>query len=227
MSAGALWIIDPSMETAETQGVEMIARLWGGDTRLFRPALCPGEGPDSGTTGERAGIVLMGSAASPHADHRWLKDLSDFLRPLILGTSPAPLFGICFGHQLMACIAGGEVGYLHVDRRKRLGIEETFHSSESRLVPSGKASVLVSHREIVTRPPADFVTVACRDGVSHDALEHPALPLFSVQYHPEAGGDFAAHAALTEADLAEGVRPHGDALLMAFMRVCRAFPEAR
>lgn len=225
--ADTLWIIDPSMETPEDQGVALIAGLWQGATRLFRPALAPGHGPDSSTGYAMAGAVIMGSAASPHAAHPWLVDLSEWLRPVVRGAHVVPVFGICFGHQLIAHLAGAEVGFLHPDRLKRLGIEEMHQHTASRLMESGLSSVFASHREVVTTVPSGYRSLATRAGVSNDAFEHEHLPVFSVQYHPEAAGDFAARAGLCEADLAPEVRPQGDAILSAFMRICRESSAGR
>jgi GMP synthase-like glutamine amidotransferase len=52
--------------------------------------------------------------------------------------------------------------------------------------------VVASHGELIEILPAGFRAVARREHVAADALEHEHLPIFSVQFHPEARADFLA-----------------------------------
>ena len=69
------------------------------------------------------GVVLMGSSASVHDDLPWMAEISAWLRPVIDGIVPIPVLGLCFGHQLIAHLAGGLVDYTREDRSKSVGIE--------------------------------------------------------------------------------------------------------
>jgi len=189
-----LWVIDPSIHRRERQGVRRILDGWPGPSEIFAPALDPSRGPGPGTGHETDGVVLLGSAASVHDDLPWLRDLSDWLVPLLDGSIPIPLLGICFGHQWIAHLGGGEVGFLGADRKKRVGVEPTDLDG-GRLVPGRhRLRVVVSHREEVRRPPAGYRVVARRGPIAVDGLEHETLPVFSFQFHPEAGEEFATHA---------------------------------
>ena len=211
-----LWVVDPSAKRPEEQGVAAILRGWPGESRLFRPALRPGDGPEPASGWEADGFVLMGSAASVYDRLPWLGPLSDWLRPLLTGEVEAPLLGICFGHQLIAHVAGGEVGFLNEDRAKRLGVEQSRFEG-SRLLP-GRHSlrVVVSHREEVSRLPDGFRRVARRPGVALDGMEHSRLPVFSFQFHPEAREEFAGHVGVDAAEIDDRLREDSRKLLGAF-----------
>ena len=79
--------------------------------------------------------------------------------------------------------------------------------------------VVVSHREEVKRLPGRYRISARRPGVSIDGMEHPELPLFSFQFHPEAGEEFAHHVGLDPSCLDERVREDSRRLLGAFRRL--------
>jgi len=213
-----LWIIDPSTMRPEEQGVASILEGWPGEWRLFRPALRPGDGPGPETGYAADGIVLMGSAASVHDDLPWLGALAAWLAPLLEGRVQRPLLGICFGHQLIAHVAGGEIGYLAEDRAKRVGVE-TSELEGSRLLPGRHTlRVVVSHREEVRGVPRSFRLVARRPGVAADGIEHDRLRVFSFQFHPEAREEFAAHAGLEPGAIDARVREDSRKLLGAFRR---------
>lgn len=184
-------MIDPSVAWPETEGCAEVIGDWPGEVRVVRPALDPGTWPPPGGYGAD-GVVLMGSRASVHDDLAWLHRLGDWLDPLLDGARPIPLLGICFGHQLIAHRAGGRIGWLRPDHRGDLGVRETDLEG-SRLFPDGrKMRVVASHAEIVEAAPPSFRVVASRDGVPVDAVEHERLPVFAVQFHPEARGSFLA-----------------------------------
>ena len=82
-----------------------------------------------------------------------------------------------------------------------------------------KRPVVVSHREIVTSAPSGYAAVARRDGVEVDGLEHRKLPVFSYQFHPEAGTEFAVRAGIDEHRLTARLREDSRRLLAAFRRV--------
>jgi GMP synthase-like glutamine amidotransferase len=215
-----LWVVDPSIRHAETQGVGEILDGWPGPHRLFRPVLTPGDGPGPDAGYETSGVVLMGSAASVHEPLAWLDRLGAWLRPVIEGGVRVPLLGICFGHQLIAHLAGGEVGFLDDDGRdKLLGVYRT-RLNASRLVPQRDAlDVVVSHREEIKRLPCGYRAVASRQEVEFDGIEHVDLPIFGFQFHPEAREEFAVHAGIDPGVISAAVRQDSRALLGAFRRV--------
>lgn len=216
-----LWVIDPSVCRAEDQGVRNVIGDWRGESRVFQSALSPGDGPVPETGYDTDAVVLLGSAASVHDDYPWLGPLAAWLAPILSGKVAVPLLGVCFGHQLMAHCAGGEVGYLTPDQAKRCAVETT-RMDGARLLPGRHdLRVVVSHREEVKSLPADYQSIARRGSVAIDALQHAALPLWGVQFHPEAGLDFALASGIDPAGLDAQQQADAKRLLDAFRRVAQ------
>jgi len=164
----------------------------------------------------------MGSAISVHDDPAWLRPIRSWLQPILDGDARIPVLGICYGHQLIAHAAGGDVGWLQVDRERRRGVE-TSRLAGGRLIPGSQdLRVMVSHREEVKRAPSGYRICASRPGVAVDGLEHEQLPIFSFQFHPEGREEFAGHAGIPAEDLDETVRGDGRRLLAAFRNQVKA-----
>jgi GMP synthase-like glutamine amidotransferase len=217
-----LWVIDPSVNRPEDEGVAEILGNWDGVSRLFRPALEAGDVLNSHTGFDTDGVVLMGSASSVHDSPHWLRPLRAWLRPILDGSVRVPLLGICYGHQLIAHLAGGDVGWLQDDRARRHGVE-TSRLEGGRLLPgSHELRVMVSHREEVKRAPRRYRTCASRPGVAVDGLEHESLPIFSFQFHPEGREEFASHAEIPREEVDEVVLRDGRRLLGAFREYVKA-----
>jgi GMP synthase (glutamine-hydrolysing) len=123
------------------------------------------------------GLILSGGPASVYAVDAYRMDP----RILELGI---PILGICYGHQLIAEMAGGRVSptgtaeYGRTDLRVR---------SDSRLLgglPS-QQQVWMSHRDQVVEAPPGFVCTAVSPGAPVAAMEDRERGLYGVQFHPE------------------------------------------
>jgi GMP synthase-like glutamine amidotransferase len=213
-----LWIIDPSMATAETQGVAEIVGDWPGEHRLFQPALRRGDGPGPDTGYQTDGVVLMGSRASVDDGFAWLEVLRRWVEPIVSGQVRMPLLGICFGHQLIGHVAGAAVGFLGTDRVKRLGVEDSTLEGGTLIRGRQRIPVVVSHREELKHCPAGFRVVAHRPAVAVDGIEHEKLPIFAFQFHPEAREQFAGTAGIAPERIDDRVRAENRKLLAAFRR---------
>jgi GMP synthase-like glutamine amidotransferase len=222
-----LWIIDPSLHHPEDQGVAEILRDWSGRSRLFRPGLDPASGPVPGTGYDTDGVVLLGSAASVYDTHPWLAPLTAWIRPLLRGRPSLPLLGVCFGHQLIAHLAGGRVDHVDAQRSKVLGVEPSRLAGGRLLPGEHELRVVVSHREEVKQAPADYRVTARRERSPIDGLEHRLLPVFSFQFHPEAREEFARRAGLPLASIDGRLREDGGRVLAAFLDRVRAEASAR
>lgn len=106
-----------------------------------------------------------------------------------------PLFGICRGHQVITVAAGGT---LHQDIELDLGVAHPQHPHPIRLHPASRVGRVIGqlaqvnsyHHQAVERVPAGWRVVAeSLDGEIIEAIEHPQLPVWSVQWHPEALND--------------------------------------
>lgn len=215
-SAVRLWIIDPSLRQPEDQGVGEVLGDWPGAWRRFRPALETGDGPIPTTGHDTDGVVILGSAASVHDPAAWIGDLARWLEPLLDGRRRVPVLGICFGHQLVSHVAGGEVGWVRADRQKIVGVD-SVRVHDSRLV-DGEATLrtVFSHREEVKRAPSGYRTVAGRTPQAIDGLEHGDLPVFTYQFHPEARDEFARRAGIDPREIDDRLVDDTRRLLAAF-----------
>lgn len=108
------------------------------------------------------------------------EDLADEIEELKKLIGVKPVVGICLGHQLIALAADGETSKLKFGHRgcnhpvKDIGKNRVYITSQN-------------HGYCVTKMPKDFeVThVNVNDG-SVEGMRHTLLPVFSVQFHPEA-----------------------------------------
>lgn len=211
-----LWVIDPSVSVPETEGVKEIVGDWPGEYRLFQPALIPGDGPAPGDGHETDGVIVMGSGSSVYDDSPWIASLSEWLRPLVAGDLSLPLLGICFGHQLVAHLAGAAVGFLSPGHEKQVGIETSTLDGGSLRPGLHEMPVVVSHREVVSECPNGYRVVAKRPSTAIDGLEHSRGSVFTFQFHPEARGEFAVRAGIDPSRIDEQLRRENRRLLAAF-----------
>jgi GMP synthase-like glutamine amidotransferase len=215
-----LWIVDPSLRWPEDQGVSEVLGDWPGESRVFRPALAPGDGPGPQTGYDADGVVVLGSAASVHDALPWIGELTSWLAPVLDGRHAIPVLGVCFGHQLIAHVAGGRVDWVRPDRGKTLGVDEVAVRG-SRLYDDSSLHVVFSHREEVRVAPPDYRTVAWRKPGVLDGLEHARLPVFTYQFHPEARDEFAVRAGIDPRDIDADVIDGTRRLLSAFRDTVR------
>ncbi len=152
----------------------MLRQLGALATITVVPATTPADevlarGPD--------GIFLSNGPGDPAA----LAGIVSQIRRLVeAGT--VPVFGICLGHQLLASALGaatyklpfGHHGGNHPVKRLETGVVEITSQNHNYAVAEGSlGAATVTH-------------VNLNDGVI-EGLRSPDAPVFSVQYHPEAG----------------------------------------
>ena len=106
-----------------------------------------------------------------------------------------PLMGICRGHQMITVVAGGSLYQdlgIEFDeetrshRGERHDIETRNHTKLAKILGRWVPAVASYHHQAVKRVPKGWhVAAVSEDGVI-EAIEHPRLPVISVQWHPEA-----------------------------------------
>jgi GMP synthase (glutamine-hydrolysing) len=134
---------------------------------------------------EWAGIIVTGSPASTCDEEAWIARSEDFLRRA--ADQSIPLYGVCFGHQLVAQAFGGRV------EKCRHGWElGTVHLT---LSDAGKSDPLfsdlpetftaqMSHGDVVTVLPSGAIPLAHNEHSGHQAFRLGDA-IWGTQFHPE------------------------------------------
>jgi len=133
--------------------------------------------PDEVRTRRPLGIILSGGPASVYAEEAYRMD------PGILDLG-VPLLGICYGHQLIADIAGGKVANTGDGEFGNTQLDVTGGSVLMRGLPP-RQNVWMSHRDQVIEPPPGFAAVAASEGSAVAVMEDRERALYGVQFHPE------------------------------------------
>ena len=123
-----LMIIDPAVVQPAIESFNRIASIAPYPITYHLPALY-------GTTSlgiynsNVRGIIVMGSAASVKDDNEWQQSISDIITNA--SSKGIPVLGLCYGHQLIGHIYGGEVGPLWSGEKKQG--ERVVHIKKSEL----------------------------------------------------------------------------------------------
>jgi GMP synthase-like glutamine amidotransferase len=95
-----------------------------------------------------------------------------------------PVMGLCFGHQMIAQLFGGEVRAL---TRMRMGHKNIrITQSEGIFKEIRELQGYIEHRDYVI-PPKEFIDMARYNRVCH-AMKHPKRDIYGLQFHPELSG---------------------------------------
>lgn len=125
-------------------------------------------------------VIISGSRSSVNSDAAWIKKLKKQVKQYI--TDDVDILGVCFGHQLIADVMGGEVTSME-------GIElgYTEVTTDNISLYDGLDMVehpFVSHGDKVVEIPEELVVTAesqrCIHGFSHEAKN-----IYGIQFHPE------------------------------------------
>ncbi|THH37049.1 type 1 glutamine amidotransferase [Aliishimia ponticola] len=125
------------------------------------------------------GYLLGGSEKGVYDDAPWMAPLRQFLQDV--RRAGRPVFGICFGHQIMADVYGGKAEYLGA---AEVGVR---HFEIDGLFVTGH----VWHQDQVTQVPPGAQVIGSADYCPVAALAYE-FPAMSVQFHPEYSAEYVA-----------------------------------
>jgi GMP synthase (glutamine-hydrolysing) len=127
-----------------------------------------------------AAIILSGGPKSVHVEG------APKLDPEIYQLG-IPIFGICYGAQLIAHQLGGEVLRGGKGEYGRTSLQRIAGSSSTLLTNNihSELSVWMSHFDAVTRTPDGFIATASTPDTPMAVIECAAKKIWGVQFHPE------------------------------------------
>ena len=125
------------------------------------------------------GYIISGSDKGVYDDTPWMAPLRAFL--IEARKADKPMFGICFGHQIMADVFGGKA--------ERFGEAEIGVRSFEADGQTIKGHVW--HQDQVTQLPPGASVIASAAYCPIAALSYD-FPAMSVQFHPEYSGEYVA-----------------------------------
>ncbi len=122
------------------------------------------------------GIFLSNGPGDP-------KDVMDAVEEIRKLAGKKPMFGICLGHQLLALAFGADTYKLKFGHR---GSNQPVKNLKSGRVhiSSQNHGYAVDERSLADLP-LEVTHISVNDGTV-EGMRHTSLPIFSVQYHPEA-----------------------------------------
>jgi GMP synthase (glutamine-hydrolysing) len=138
---------------------------------------------------EYAGVIIMGSPHSVYEPLPWLPKALDAISELL--DRKVPILGVCFGHQMLCTVMGGEVsasgkGYEAGTVQLQATPEGLADPLIGPLFDSGKMIVNESHGDTVIALPKGATVLAENQHDPHQALRLTEN-VWSVQFHPEIG----------------------------------------
>lgn len=136
-----------------------------------------------------AGSIITGSAAMVTERANWSKHTAGWIRDAM--DVELPMFGVCFGHQLMAHALGGRVDYLPGGREiGTLPITQYPEHHDDPLLTGLPASFRAhtTHEQSVLEPPPGARVLAGSVRDPNHLLRY-GRHAASVQFHPEFNAD--------------------------------------
>ena len=138
---------------------------------------------------EVAGAIITGSAAMVTERIAWSERTAGWIRQAM--DVELPLFGVCYGHQLMAHALGGRVDYLPGGREIGTQPIELLHGAAADPLAATLPSSFrahTTHEQSVLEPPRGSTVLARSARDPHQLLRHGPQAI-STQFHPEFNAD--------------------------------------
>ncbi|KIN70225.1 class I glutamine amidotransferase domain-containing protein [Sulfitobacter noctilucicola] len=125
------------------------------------------------------GYIISGSDKGVYDDTPWMQPLRDWL--IDARDAGKPMFGVCFGHQIMADVFGGKA--------EKIGAAEVGVRAFD--IDGQKVTGHVWHQDQVTEIPPGATVIGKADYCPVAALAYD-FPAMSVQFHPEYAPDYVS-----------------------------------
>jgi len=142
-------------------------------SRIFAPAVAP----DALRTQDVVGIILSGGPASAYEQNAPTCDPGLFEMGL-------PVLGICYGMQVGCGLLGARVVASECREYGRTALHLARSDPLVAHVPA-ETTVWMSHGDIVSELPADFISLAATPTCPIAVVRHAKRPFWAVQFHPE------------------------------------------
>ncbi|GAB3691649.1 type 1 glutamine amidotransferase [Salinarchaeum chitinilyticum] len=135
---------------------------------------------DVPTTFAFDGVVVTGSRASVYWDEPWIPAIKEWVAEAI--DRGLPVLGVCWGHQLLADVLGGEVAAMDEYELGYATIERT--TADSRLLEGidDSFTAFATHSDEVVELPPGAELLARNDRSIH---AFQIGDVYGVQFHPE------------------------------------------
>ena len=123
--------------------------------------------------------IVTGSRASVYWDEPWIADVKEWVGDAI--DRGMPVFGVCWGHQLLADVLGGTVEDMG---EYEIGYRTVEHSGDSPLFEGidEEFTVFTTHSDRIAALPPGADCIAENDYGIHGFRKGT---VFAVQFHPE------------------------------------------
>lgn len=131
---------------------------------------------------EFAACIITGSAHCVTEPVAWMDEAKSYLRRA--REAGIPLFGLCFGHQLMASAFGGQVVVNPRGREMGVFVAKSLGADGPLRWPREDFVVAMSHRDTVAALPPHARTLATTVRDANAAIHYGGL-CYSTQFHPE------------------------------------------
>lgn len=127
---------------------------------------------------EYTAVILSGGSTFPIVGNETI--LNDEIS--LIKNLNKPIFGICYGFELIAAAFGAELERKHNKVHGIIEMEVT--QSDKVFKDIQNFNVYESHRWVVKEIPECLLALArSKDGI--EAFKHKTLPIYGVQFHPE------------------------------------------
>jgi len=123
------------------------------------------------------GIIFSGGPASVYADNAPKPD--DKIYSLDI-----PIFGICYGGQLISLHFGGTVSKAKTAEFGKIDLTIKSSTDIFKGLQSGMRCWM-SHNDFVEHAPTSFEIMATTETCPVAAMKHHSLPIYGLQFHPE------------------------------------------